>query len=572
MRAGTRRRFRWALIALALPFELAGQIVRERVEVDLVRVDLVVRDRAGKFLPDVSAAEVHLEIDGKACPIDGFTLLEPVQPDTLSHAPVTPEAEISIMPAAPDSGPSPAPRRPSLAMQFFVDETSSHQFDRAFVYRRLQEAFRGDLASDVRVALEAYDGSLRVVCPWTADARQFREALSNLAGRPVAARIGPPGILSPAAPVGASASNADLLEASFHIRSSRSSLIEALYRFPEDLATRKTLLFVTDGAPFLTSGDLARELIASASSAAAAVPEIGNARGEARSLQAERNARLLRDGQMSAYKAFSEWTDVAQLAIQRGVTLVPVRAAALPTGSFFSADFAGDGYSDISAGSARAIDVNALRSYGFTGQSMSQVAEWTGGEAIVSREALRQRVTRDLDERDQAYVLTFRDPHVGDRLFHSIRIRVDRPGARLEYRRGYRIPGEQEAVEDHVVMALYGQPADNPLGLRASAHVVKRERKAQLVDFVISYPAADALGAAEKTRDFWIVGVCANGEGHRTRVFHVRGQARLAAGEKGSSFLAPLRLRTDPDTRLVSLAVQDKETGIVSYLGISLAP
>src|SRR4029077_3539471 len=134
------------------------------------------------------------------------------------------------------------------------------QSNRQAALRELFDFLQKDLPPDVEVLLMRFDGALRVECPWTADVERLRRAAAAIGRRRVTAVLGTPGQLSNNPEKGASRIDFDAIEAVGRSRTSLAGLFDALRQFPEKPG-RKALFFVTDGAPFLTPSEIARDLL-----------------------------------------------------------------------------------------------------------------------------------------------------------------------------------------------------------------------------------------------------------------------------------------------------------------------
>jgi VWFA-related protein len=73
------------------------------------------------------------------------------------------------------------------------------------------------------------------------------------------------------------------------------------------------------------------------------------------------------------------------------------------------------------------------------GRSLDQIAEETGGFSVPSTD-LEAGMTRLLTDLDNYYLLGFYPPDAKDKQYHTIDVRVNRPGVTVRYRRGYQ-PG-----------------------------------------------------------------------------------------------------------------------------------
>jgi hypothetical protein len=86
-----------AMAALAGPQEPAPSPVFP-AKAEIVRLDLVVRDRAGRVVDDLRADEVQVLEDGKPCAVESFRLVR-------AEGPMEPRPEPARVPIAPTATP-----------------------------------------------------------------------------------------------------------------------------------------------------------------------------------------------------------------------------------------------------------------------------------------------------------------------------------------------------------------------------------------------------------------------------------------------------------------------------------
>jgi VWFA-related protein len=268
---------------------LLAQTHQERVEVSLVRVDLFVTDSEGHTIRDIKPSEVHLRVDGHDEPIVALEARDAPAAAVAAAAPLPAGSTLGeAMPpnAAPPvvTAPAAAATGDSYAMAVFVDETSSEQFNRTTVYNELSQFVKKGLPPGNLMMLERFDGKLHIECPWTSDSERLQTAISKMESHGFMPRIGQPGRISPAGGAGGTASINTMvyMAVSDALLTSISGLIEAIKTYPANIARRKSLVVVTDGAPFLTAGQLVEEIISSSESVLDRDPGGGTRGGSAK--------------------------------------------------------------------------------------------------------------------------------------------------------------------------------------------------------------------------------------------------------------------------------------------------
>jgi VWFA-related protein len=558
-----RARFLLSCLAGFFAALLAAQTFRERVDVELVRVELLAMDGHGRSVANLRPSEIRVTVDGTPVSFESFEAPS-LLPD-LPTAPPRPAPTLETAAAVPAPASLPAARR-SYSLAILVDETSSEQSNRQAVLRDLFQFLEAPLAPDVEVLLMRFDGALRVECPWTSDLERLRRAAAALSRHRVASALGMPGQLSDNPEQGAFKLELDAMEAVGRVRTSLAGLFDALRQFPEKPG-RKALYLVTDGAPFLTPWEIARDLIATSPSTggSGAVPRAGNEGDYDRDLLVDSLA-------WSRTKSQSLLTDITRLALLRGIEIHPVRSAPHDLDGRVRTDRGFHERATVAGG--RPPDLRSLRNAATVpttdiaaGQVMEATAETTGGEAVLSRRMFQDDLRREVSSRDAAYVLSFRDPFAGDHRFHRIEISLERKGTDLRYRRGYRILDTRESLIEGAINRLH-VPADrNPLGVRLQFDSAGEENGLPLARITVAYPAPpEAGGSVTGAGDVSIIGMCAVRDGALSQPIDLSGRADRASLTDSTWLVRSGKVRLKPGAYRWSFAIRDEQTGITSYL------
>jgi VWFA-related protein len=560
-------RFRLAAIFFAglVAAVLAAQGFRERVDVALVRVELLATDGRGRFLTDLRSSEIRITVDGNPVAIESFEA-----PSLLPELPLAPSrpappsrSTSAAAPVAPVAVPT---SRHSYSMAILVDETSSEQSNRQAALRELFDFLQKDLPPDVEVLLMRFDGALRVECPWTADVERLRRTAAAISRHRVASALGMPGQLSDNPEQGAFKLEFDAMEAVGRVRTSLAGLFDALRQFPEKPG-RKALFFVTDGAPFLTPSEIAKDLIATSPSTggSGAVPRAGQEGNYDRDLLVDSLA-------WDRTKSQSLLTDITRLALLRGVEIHPVRSAPHDLGGRVRTDRGFHERATVAGG--RPPDLRSLRNAATVpttdiaaGQGMEAAAEATGGDAVLSRRMFQDELRREASSRDATYALSFRDPFAGDHRFHRIEISLERKGMNLRYRRGYRILDVRESLIESAADRLH-VPADrNPLGVRLQLDSLGEEKGLALAQVTVAYPAPpEAGGSVTGAGSVSIIGLCAVRDGALSQPIDLSGKAERTSLADSTWFVRSGQVRVKRGAYRWSFAIRDEQTGITSYL------
>ena len=556
---------RTLFLTLLVAASLQGQGFRERVDVTLVRVDLLATDEKGKPVRGLTSGDFRVLVDGRPVPVESLEPPQPVLPDVPRALPDLPRGK----PLSPASAiPAAAAATPRYYMAILADETSSEQSNRHAVFREFFGFLQKGLPADVRVQLMRFDGKLRVVCPWTADPERLERGLAVLVRRKAAARLGAPGNIANAPEHGPQRPDLDAREATLHRQASLMAVFEALREFPET-PIRKALFFITDGSPFLSPVDISRDLVQTSSSEASGPDGERLAR-----METERDSGLLLDS-LSWDRTLSAplLTEITRLAVLRGVEIHPVRSAAHDLGALVRADRSFS--SRVSAGGGRSLDPRSTRS-ALTppttdiaaGQGMENLAEASGGEAILSRRFFDDGLRRETDYRDAAYVLAFRDPYAGDHRFHSIAVTSSRPGVKLRYRRGYRVLDVKESLLQASINRMHVPADENPLGVRLELDSLGEQDGQVVAQVRVAYPAPPEAGGgvSARTGSVQVLGICGVRDLPLSSPIDFTGPAEPVAFGGTSWLVRSGQIRIRPGAYRWSFAIRDEQTGITSYL------
>ena len=421
----------------------------------------------------------------------------------------------------------------------FVDEAATLIFDRKDVLDELDRFLRGPAAENREFLVARFDGTrLRMESAWTSDAAVTAAAVERIREKPSLNRV-------PTASGESGFGSAMLIQVTRDRMNA--ALLEAIAAFPVEPAERR-LLVVSSGTTLLRPTDLAMVLGCQLTPGDRA-RLWSRPRGEVAAMHAREVERA----------TFSLWTravnpggdalsmsDVIAKALERDVAIIPVSAEAVGRGGMPAA---GDGQISIGIG---------------VGQSMTEIAESTGAEPILVPRKTAARLT-EIGGR-AVYAMSFQDP-MDDHRYHRIQMTCRRPGVRIEYRHGYRIPGEDERTLDAVV-AQFLQPrhAVDPMATVIHPSRVPGPDGHAATKMDIRYSPPLETGAGDE-RTIQIIAVGEDAEGSRTEPIAWSGTAYRDS--TGDEFEAEMTLGIPPGAYGWSLAVRDQPTGLTSYTFVS---
>lgn len=550
-------------LTLGIAALASAQAFRESVRVGLVTVRLDVRGHDGRPLQDLKASEVKLRVDGKDVPIEGLDRVEAV---TSSAGPKP--AESASASAPPSASPEvAAPPSPDLYLAILVDETSTNSLDRRDVHRQIESFLNGKMGPGVHLMLERFDGRLRTECPWTSDASQLLAAAKKMSKRTFDSRMPSPSALADEIRNGRKASNVEL-EVDMAARRSFDGIFQALLQFPADVSGRKGLVFVSDGTPLMAPFDLS--LMLAGQDAAAR---------DHRSLEHGDDLHvMLQDQALSTLSVFGASSDatwarrmavIIRKALELDIAFYPVDSEATERGTNpgASSKWQTRAMPGVQGGAALPVSSSGMTARIAVTQSMSSMAETSGGQAILVSNQLSDRLGTVVAERASGYVLTFRDPTPGDFRFHKIEIAIERPGAKVTCRRGYRVRSDEERTLDAVVANLNMPGAENPLHAKVSFEELRKESGRNIIAMRLEYPRppeAPGLGTGE--RDIQIWAICSDDEGNRAKPISRKAKAQRLSAEESGPFGDAIQLGLPPGPYTWSIALKDVPSGLTSFL------
>lgn len=422
-----------------------AQTVREKVAVEVVTIRLTARDHSGKRVEDLTPADLLLTVDGKPVTIETFA--RPVRGAT----PVASEEDAA---SAPQPGLKSASQGRLVRTMIFLDEGETHPFDRRDVCDELDRFIRSPGSGQREFLVARFRGGrMSVESPWTKDPDLAAAAVHRLRQSPA---LNP--VPSASSVVGNTGTTGFTSVTWIQLHGDRlhAALLEALAAFPDTPAERQ-LLVVSGGAALMRPQDLAAVLRCQMTPGertrlSAAATDIAAAHAR----EIERATFALWTRAVNPSGDVLTMSDVVAKALERDVAIIPVLAEAMDRGDL---DLAVRGSTAPTAGGGR------LSPHIGVGQAMTEIAESTGAEPILIPKKTASRLT-EIGTR-AVYTMTFREP-VGDHRYHQVEVACRRPGVKIDYRRGYRIPMEDERTLDTVV-ARFLQAGEGANPMNASA-------------------------------------------------------------------------------------------------------
>jgi len=464
----------------------------ETVEVNVVTVDVEVRDAEGRVVTDLERGDFRLFEDGKRVDLTNF------ERGVHRAAPTSdakPPAATSAPPAATDAS-TPAVAEPTTHVVVYVDNVHLHAGNRSRALRQVRELLATDAAGERVMVASQSTGGLDVRLPFSSDRAAIAAALAGIETAAAQAQdadhdrvtavqaviavqrddiaMGNPCAPNIADPVRGYAS-----QQRQEVRATLGRL-GLLVNSLGGLPGRKALLYVSDGIPLQPGAELFEVLnqicgggAATSGAGYTSQPAPVAGRGEA-AVEKPNDAGVgvpMLDASVlgpGAYRAQSAALDAASYDLTNDLRRLAAHASANRV-SLYTLQAAGLttlASADASLGAeSTLLQVPAVASLAHENVKAPLVllAQETGGRAIMDTNDFASELQRMRQNLAVFYSLGYTPQHHGDGKEHRIEVRVDRPGVRLSYRRNYRDKPPLEQAVDRMLAALVHGVEDNPL-------------------------------------------------------------------------------------------------------------
>ncbi len=395
-------------------------------ETEVVRIDLIITDKKGRFIPDLQAREVEVWEDGRKQKITFFHQLGPDAIDA-GQSEQEPLRLQEVPGAEPGSG----------AYFVVLLDLESLSFDSLLRTRRsLEEFFQSQLGPEDRVMVVSIKRGLRIHQSFTNNLEKLRGALDQISIRPqdsisilsfiadveeIFAGIGGNTFAMGAndeleLAVGEATQRARVLLIDLETRLSYvCQVIAALSMHLGSLQGRKNVLFFSEGYPLAPGQTLAQIIGQSA----------GRASGDPMSaLQITQTVgSRLGSNQMGFKKLQSAMSQANRFQVSfysvdsRGLLAPPINAEHAFSG----------GYPDLAG-----QDINAPQEF------LTALASGTGGLSFLNNNDLGGGLQRVYSDSRQYYLIGYTpDRKKKARKTHRIKVKLNRKNVKLRYRREY---------------------------------------------------------------------------------------------------------------------------------------
>ncbi len=580
------RKLRAALVVAPLfAFPLIAQapdevVFGDRVEVELVLVDVFVATKDGSAVTDLGVEDFRVFHDGTPVAINQFT---PAR-SALAQRPLA-TTVAAATPAPSRTAGSDLPRR----LVIFLDNLHLHPNSRARLMRGLFDDLREHLTADDEVMVVAYGGGpTEVLLPMTRDRgalkRVFKEqaesgAVSLLASYDdlrildIIERRHSEETLTSGVVAGDPCVDLGYIAHS-HAQQVQGRVLGTIYeldRFVSSLAGyegRKVLLHVSDGIP-LVPGAEAYRYASELCDGTGVIKGIENAVDTATfgSGQGTRWNPTQTAATLQEFNTADEWTRLAGQANTYQVSFYMYQAHMATAGS-------------ASADRTRTSVDTEMEGRRNKQDALFLLADETGGRALLDSNDIERALVQMTEDWSAGYQLAYAPPNPGDGRQHRIRVEVDRPGVRLRHRKSYLSKSPDERIADRVVSTLlHGTSAGdsalavdrtNPLGIRLRVEgQTPAERGVTNVRLRVQVPLSGLvlLPDAGVRRGLFTVFVAASGgHGQLTPVGQKAVPLRVPVEGAEPEYVYSVEIPIRGDGGYVAIAVQDQLGGEISFV------
>jgi len=513
----------------------------ERVDVNVVDVDVYVVDKAGNPVLDLKKDDFQLFEDGKAVPVVNFYAIsgKPARETPPAAAPHSAEAPQP----APES-PVPSTESQQLHLVVYVDNWSLTPFHRNRVLRQLRSFLAEKLGPEDQVMLVTYDRALHIRHPFASAAKSLETdlaAIEKMSGNGVRLASERRQIFQllqeePQVPCEAKERQVTAyVESRYNETAVRLNALRALISSLAGLPGRKALLYVSD-ALALQPGDEAIQLLQEV--CAIKADRTRDLSGALRRLTSDANARR--------------------------VTFYTLEAAGSPPLPSSSVERAG-------AAMASSLEFFERSNHQ---DGLFNLASETGGRAILQANDVRASLARVAEDLKSYYSLGYTPGHQGDGRVHSIQVKVNRPGVTVRHRQTYRDQPPGERQEDRLMAALLHGTGENPLGATLEMGVpAPGAKKTFLVPVKVKIPLEQLVFLPEagfSTAHVAILVVARDDEGRTTPVRRVMVPIRLPQtkldGARGQLYVYELKIELAKGGHTVAVGIEDTAAASTSML------
>ena len=403
-----------------------------RVVQQMVQVDIIAKDRDGKPIQNLKQSDFTVYDNGRKQDISFFSM-ETDKTRNLPRPQLSPGTYSNLIEQKQGV--------PGNLTILLLDYLNTQHSDMVFAKARVMKLLR-EMKPDDRIAVYALSGRLYVLHDFTSDMSALTQSVKEYDTTESADQIN-----SNFKPVwtGDAAADAFINQASQNMSdfanvdraSTTTNVFEIIAQHMVRLPGRKNLIWVSGSFPFSINTDKSGNSTNLATDSPSAPPRPASAyamyTGKTASVSAAGAAVI----GLYVYdpRSFNEELDRATRALaSANIALYPVDPRGL-IGAYGGASIAADG---AGIGPTMWDDVSSQYHLAPNIDTMRNLADQTGGLAFYNNNDIGGEVRQAIEDSRVSYMLAFypgEDLNMGK--FHTIKVKVNRPGVELRYRTGY---------------------------------------------------------------------------------------------------------------------------------------
>jgi VWFA-related protein len=510
----------------------------ENMDVRIINVDVIVTDRKGNFVPNLTAADFTILENSVVKPITNFYEVQgSVAKNVMGEAP---EPEPAATPAVKKEIPEAMKRR----IIFYVDNLSLAPFNRNRVFQQMKDFVTEVMRPGDEAMIATYNRSMKVRVPFTRDAAQILsmlDALQKESGLGIANRSERRSVedrIRQASSYHDAITSARQYASSIEhdLRQSVSS-INALMSTLAGVEGKKILVLTSEGFPMQPG----REMFYF-------IEDMGREKG-----WTGQGSTMLEG---MTFDGTSLIQSVAKTANANGITMYTVHAAGLTGGTEMSAEHA----QPISASVSQAAVTN-------TTESMQLMADMTGGVSSVQTNNFKLAFDRIHQDLQSYYSLGYRAGTERVDRQRYLQVRMKNKDYRVRNRQTFVEKSVFAEMSDKVVANLLYRVKDNDLGIltRVGSPLPTEDGYYHVpVDIQIPMHSLELIpqGETEYVGGFDVYVVVANKDNDLSEVARKSHQVRVPAAQfrelSGKFYTYTLELLMERGLNKISVGVVDQ--------------
>lgn len=545
----------------------------DRVEVQVVNVDVWVTDKSGTPIPDLEPSDFRLLVDGEETEITNFYAQQAGRPAgggtvTAGEAPrsASPDSPLTLE----------APGEHALHAVIFVDNANVRPANRKRVFRHLRQFLASNLGPRDAVSVVSLDSSLRIHSDFLTDHRVVARILDDLertAAHDSTGDMARRQLLNELFEGTAMRSGESRTATTDDFRSSpqlnlirayaeqeyqsAKATLEVLDRFVASLAGvrgRKALVYVSDGIPNRPAEEL---FIAW--------------RERYHSLRNLRittlDAEYYRD--VGHFDLLADFRELARRANAGRVTFYAIDAESDHTTALRSAALAGG----VDQEALYVMEAN-LR------DPLESTAVATGGLRLQASPRLAEELERISRDFATFYSLGFRPAHGVDGKRHRIEVKLRRGKGVIRHRESYRLKSTDEEMGEATMAALLFAAEHNPLGIHLQPGTgTVRDDGLEVLSIKVMIPMQNVVlmpmpdgGTYASQFSFYVTVKDQSGRPRPVQKipFHLQVPAAQAEAARAETAAYDLPVVLRPGDQQVAVGVRDELAGLGATVRLAL--